>query len=205
MAWNLMLILIMIYVSMWMPFDLAFLDSSSTSDLVSNVIDLFFFFDIIFTFFSAYEIENGREETSHKKIAAEYIKFWFWIDLLATIPTELLDAAIGTAEEVEGTSTNKAKLARLARLPRIYRLLRIIRLLKAFKLLKFNRTFRKILASLQLNASKNRIMLSAFIAVFFVHFVSCIWYLQARLQDFDTTTWVARKGLRNAKLLDSYL
>ena len=91
MVWNFLLLIIMLYVSMFLPLETAFLEETSLTNGITIFIDIFFFFDIVFTFFSSYEIENGREETSHKKIAIEYLKFWFWVDLIATIPSQLMD------------------------------------------------------------------------------------------------------------------
>jgi hypothetical protein len=92
--WNFALVGIMLYVSMFMPFELAFLDPTALSETISLFVDVFFFFDIVINFCSTYEIENGREETSHKKIAINYLSGWFGVDLFATIPTDLLDKSI---------------------------------------------------------------------------------------------------------------
>jgi hypothetical protein len=91
MYWSLVLALIMLYVSMFMPFELAFLDTSPLTESITIFIDVFFLFDIVINFFSSYEIENGREENSHKKIAINYLSGWFTLDLFATVPTDVLD------------------------------------------------------------------------------------------------------------------
>lgn len=85
-------------------------------------------------------------------------------------------------------------MARLAKLPRLYRVVRVIRLLKIFKMLRFNKTFRSIVDRLKLSSSKNRILLSCLLAVFFVHLFACFWYLSAKMNDFDFTTWVYRNS-----------
>lgn len=66
-----------------------------------------------------------------KKIVREYLTSWFFLDLLATFPTQIL---------LEGSESNNGvnKLARLARLPRLYRLFRVLRIFKIFKLFKYN-------------------------------------------------------------------
>lgn len=77
---------------------------------------MFFFLDIVFTFFSAYY--NNRDEliVDRRKIALSYIKGWFFLDVVMVLPISLI---FKTAEY--------NKLMRLARLSRVYRLLRILR------------------------------------------------------------------------------
>ena len=81
-----MLGLCLIYVGIFVPLRVAFFDELSGFLLfLETTIDLLFAIDIILTFFSAYE-KNKTVETRHKQIAAKYLKGWFVIDVLATIP-----------------------------------------------------------------------------------------------------------------------
>lgn len=63
--------------------------------IFNTLIDLIFLMDIVITFFSSYERDDRREETSLSKIAINYLSAWFWIDLLATIPTDLIEMIQG--------------------------------------------------------------------------------------------------------------
>jgi hypothetical protein len=55
------------------------------------MIDLCFITDIILTFFSAIERPDGMLEVRKKRIAIEYLKLWFWIDLVSSVPMQLLE------------------------------------------------------------------------------------------------------------------
>jgi hypothetical protein len=60
--------------------------------------------------------------------------FWFWIDLLASIPINLImKLVIESSSELD---LSGQRLIRMARLPRLYRLMRTIRLFKVIRLFK---------------------------------------------------------------------
>ena len=90
-VWNLVLILLMIYTSLFVPFAISFYEDEMNNPILNCIIDAFFFMDIIFSFLSAYELENGREETDLKRIMLNYLTGWFVIDVIATIPSDLLE------------------------------------------------------------------------------------------------------------------
>ena len=121
----------MLYTATYVPYRVAFVDGDSSFgfQLFENSLDGLFFIDIFVNFLSALEKKDGSYECNLKIIAKTYVKSWFFLDLVATIPTQLFEL------NTTGKSTNVNKLLRLARLPRLYRLLRILRLIKIFKIL----------------------------------------------------------------------
>lgn len=84
--------------------------------MTESLIDMFFFSDIVLTFFTAYYDRRDELVRRHKEIALSYLKSWFFLDLFMIIPVSLI---FKTAEF--------NKIIRLARLSRIYRLLKILR------------------------------------------------------------------------------
>lgn len=100
---------------------------------------------------------------------------------------------------------SKLKLLRLMRLPRLYRLIRIFRLFKMLKMFKSSTYFSKLLDAIKLNAGIVR-MISVTISVFFlVHLVGCIWFLTAKLDNFNPNTWVVRLGYLDQTHSTQYL
>ena len=120
--------LLLTYIGLFVPLRVSFI-TESTPLLIAfeTIVDIFFAVDIVLNFFSAYE-KNKVMEHRHKKIAEKYLKGWFLIDLVATIPFQLIEFAWDNAED--------SKLLRFARLPRITRMVRILRLLKMFRIAK---------------------------------------------------------------------
>ena len=63
---------------------------------------------------------------SDKKIIAKnYLRFWFWIDMISILPFD----AVGSAFDA-------GVLLRFAKIGKLYKLIRLSRLAKLFKLLK---------------------------------------------------------------------
>lgn len=55
------------------------------------VVDASFTTDIILTFFSGLERKDQTIETDKRIIAREYLKMWFWIDVLSTLPVGIFE------------------------------------------------------------------------------------------------------------------
>ena len=88
--WNITVIVLLVYTSTVVPFQVAFIDhDSSFSAFLNYMVDILFGIDIIVNFFSAYET-NHRIEVRIKQIVINYLLTWFALDLLATFPTQLL-------------------------------------------------------------------------------------------------------------------
>jgi hypothetical protein len=66
--WNIVIILLLFYTATWMPYQICFVDQTSTGWLLGleYTIDCLFFLDIVFNFFTAYEKSDGTLETRIK-------------------------------------------------------------------------------------------------------------------------------------------
>lgn len=65
------------------PLRISFLDDSFWEKIFEISIDIYFGFDIIVNFCSAYENELGILIFDRKDIAMNYLKTWFILDLLS--------------------------------------------------------------------------------------------------------------------------
>ena len=85
--WNVTVILLLVYTSTFVPFQVAFVDTDSDFTVFVNyMVDILFGFDIIINFFSAFVNTSHRVEIRLKNIVMEYLTGWFVLDLLATFP-----------------------------------------------------------------------------------------------------------------------
>lgn len=75
-----------------MPFNIAFisLDEASVWFVIDTIIDFAFMFDILVNFLSAYYDDEGNLVKENKTIAKKYLKTWFFVDLLASLPVNLV-------------------------------------------------------------------------------------------------------------------
>ena len=87
---------------------------------------------MILTFFTTYtDNYTNMEVLSHKKIAIQYFKGWFLIDVLSIMPFDAIFSS----------KSNINTVIRVSRTSRLYKMLRILRL---FKILKMARNDKKL-------------------------------------------------------------
>ena len=125
-----------------------------------------------------------------KAIARSYLKFWFWVDVLALIPVGHIAEGAGAAE--------LKSLARVLRLARLQKVLKMVKLIRVLRLVRQRAQFQKaVKRSLSLGGNVSAERLAMFIGVFMVlcHVGACLWYLLARFGDFDKHTWLGRAAL----------
>ena len=125
--WDLFVMVLAVWNSMVIPIDIAFNPASfsNTSLVTVNfIIDFLFFMDIIINFRTTFHnTSTGDEVINPKKIAAAYASsIRFWIDILSTIPFDVIMGFIIK----ESSSTNNYQLLSMLKLFRILRLSRII-------------------------------------------------------------------------------
>lgn len=126
--WNLLILVLILFMGVSVPYRIPFEDQTSDSWVIADTFfDLIFITDIVLNFLTAYEDENGELVTEKKKIFKTYIKSWFIIDLISSIPITLISRFLNDS------GLNNMKLIKLSRLPRLYRLLRLIKLMRLYR------------------------------------------------------------------------
>mmetsp|Transcript_7565 Transcript_7565/g.9901 ORF Transcript_7565/g.9901 Transcript_7565/m.9901 type:complete len:101 (-) Transcript_7565:128-430(-) len=87
-VWNLIIIVILLYFSTYVPFRIAFVEEEEPLGLKiwDYFVDAIFFIDIFVNFFSAVELADGKVETRLNVIACMYLRGYLLIDLVATVP-----------------------------------------------------------------------------------------------------------------------
>ena len=74
---------------LYVPYNAAF-GGENGVDVFSFILDIPFYFDIIFGFFTGYRTSDGHLERRAVPIVLDYVKTWLFIDLLTIIPYEIL-------------------------------------------------------------------------------------------------------------------
>ena len=139
---------------------------------LETTVDACFIIDIMLTFFTAYE-KNGKMEVRHKQLALTYFKRWFWIDLLSSIPFQVFE------ETFDPHTPNQ-----FIEFTRMTRIIRILRLIKLFRFAKKNQGLGFIKEWLNLSSSSSNILVMCTLVLFLTHLVACLFFLQAKWQDF---------------------
>ena len=90
------------------------------------------------TFNTAVPISQVKIIETRKEIAKLYLKKWFWIDLLVTVPIDLL---------IKLYNPEVTDFASLTKFIRVVKIVRLIRLIKLAKVAKDRKKMAAILAS----------------------------------------------------------
>lgn len=135
-VWDLVMAALLSVLAFYIPFRVCFYwnDVQDEEPLsifwLENSIDMLFALDIIFNFFTAYQDKNGFLVTDPKKIALKYVKGFFFIDLIATIPFGIILTHSSFSPQLF------SKLGKLGRIPKLIRFAKAARLLKLLRVYK---------------------------------------------------------------------
>jgi hypothetical protein len=84
---DMVVVMLLMYTAILVPIFTCFYDEVTDIHFAFDlIVDFLFMIDIILSFFSAYEVKPGIYEYRKSKIACNYIKGFFFIDLLTTLP-----------------------------------------------------------------------------------------------------------------------
>jgi len=199
--WNIIVILLLLFTAYVMPYQIAFLEGLDTADwFVTNIIvDCLFISDILINLNTAIVV-NGVLVISRKEIFLDYLKGWLILDIISSIPMDLLEILIFG----QNTAFNMRTL-RLARLPRLYRLIRITRFLKLSKIFRRSAAFSDIEEYFEINTGFGRLLVFILSVLTCVHIVGCFWYYFAKIEELNPSTWVFRKDFQDKDIGSTYL
>ena len=98
-VWDLVTIAALVFTLLISPYEIGFLDDYS--GIAKNVlfwtnqcITAVFGTDIILNFFRPYRDALGQKVKSHKKIARTYVRSWLLLDILSTVPFDLITRSV---------------------------------------------------------------------------------------------------------------
>ncbi|KAG6492982.1 hypothetical protein ZIOFF_047954 [Zingiber officinale] len=91
-TWESILFMLVLYTAWVSPFEFGFLqENNGPFRLADNIVNAFFFIDIVLTFFVAYLDEATYLLVDDPKpIAKRYLTSWFILDIVSTIPSEFM-------------------------------------------------------------------------------------------------------------------
>ena len=181
-SWDNFLATLIIYVVMILPFKFSFIDDMyPVWDDFDNFVDICFTLDIVFNFFTAYVDQEDNVIISRRKIICNYLKMWFWIDLISVFPLDLI---------LESGKYNI--LVRITRLNKLYKLFKITKLFRSMRMLQNQNNFwSKMYEFLKLNKGFDRLILNLSAIFIFCHVFACVWHLFAVMEE-EPISWIWR-------------
>lgn len=94
--WDLLILMytllrLMIYTVTITPYRVAFVEEDTTLWFIIDLsVDGLFFCDVFVNCFSAFYTSNDLLIVSNKQIIKKYMKLWFWFDIFACLPFQLI-------------------------------------------------------------------------------------------------------------------
>jgi len=167
MKWDLLLATLIIYSVISVPFSIGFDADPQGFILVLNIfVDVMFFFDMCVSFCTAYFDVDGQVVWDHKKIVVYYLKTWFAIDFLSTVPIENIASAI-----MGGGDSQTLRFIKLIRI------LRLVRLVKLMKVLNIGQLLDELEDHIPINRNLISICQMLMQIVFLAHLLGCFWHM----------------------------
>lgn len=139
-SWDVLMACLLCVLAFWIPYRVCFYwndedegDETSPVFVFEMLVDAVFAIDIFLNFFTAYvDSTTTLVVTSPRLIAIKYIRSYFFVDLIATVPLGyiLTQSSLVIASKI-------GKFGRLPKLVKFVRGLRLLKLLRVYKLQKF--------------------------------------------------------------------
>ena len=192
--WDIWVALLIAYSVIMVPLRVSFLLRSCifAADWAWELfVDCCFFADILLTFRTALILDDPEKQermvvTDARRIAYHYIKGWFVIDVVSTIPIdtiiELTQYASTSAAEVQSlrscsslTESPSREDSNL-RSTMMLRVLRLVRLLKLFRTLKLALLFRRLDDAVNINPAVFKMARLLAYILLLAHLSACSWF-----------------------------
>jgi len=182
----LFLLLINLYV---LPLDIAFFETYTLMPF-HIISDSICFLDIVINFRTGFHLYADKYEIKGKAIAIQYLKTWFVIDFLSSLPLNYIVAA-ATSDKVIGAST----VTSATRALKVLKICKILNLLKLLRLLRLSRMIEDYGNAYQVTVTILRYIKLVFTMFLLCHWNGCLHYFVALLQDFPERCWVKSTNL----------
>jgi hypothetical protein len=192
--WDLFITALVVYSVLIIPFRIGFNSTpSAKAAIFDDCVTALFFVDILITFNTSYtDTSTELVIVDRKLIAVKYLRGWFTVDLLSTVPFDLI-----LNQFMENGNENLASI-------RLIRMLRLFRLFKLSRLLKMD----EILGEVGLSPSAVSLLVLMLQIFFIAHLYACFWHFIAipqALPGHAHFTWLTEFGYADKSEFDKYI
>jgi len=165
-------------VDLWMtPVELVFMDEGIVPvqfAIVNYVITAFFVVDIALNFSTGF-IDRDKLVLQRAPSIRKYLSFWFWVDVMATVPFDLLIRSI--LSSFDGEVLNMTRLARLTKVTKVLKTLRFLKMARAIRIVQQMGRANNFMDMFEPLKYVARIMQLVTGLCFLAHLHGCIWAL----------------------------
>jgi len=177
------------FVPMQVAFDDPIFDSTPFT-VANSFIDFIFLCDIMICFRTVYLDDKGNEQSNSKLMALNYIKTSFIIDILATVP---FDVILSTIEQYR---IYKQDIKKTGGVPWVD----LLGIFKLGRLLRLNDIISFMKASDDVKSSLKLVKLIMFLIVY-IHLFACNWWFMIK----SDKVWIPPIDMPRGKLYKIYV
>ncbi|XP_067871296.1 potassium/sodium hyperpolarization-activated cyclic nucleotide-gated channel 3 [Heterodontus francisci] len=192
--WDLTMLLLMVGNLIIIPVGITFFkDENTTPWIVFNVVsDTFFLVDLVLNFRTGIVVEDNTEIIlDPQKIKMKYLKSWFVVDFISSIPVDYIFLIVETRIDSEVYKT-----ARALRIVRFTKILSLLRLLRLSRLIRYIHQWEEIFhMTYDLASAVVRIVNLIGMMLLLCHWDGCLQFLVPMLQDFPEDCWVSLNNM----------
>lgn len=186
-VWDLFGMIFLLRDIFFIPLQLFNIPDTYVIEWLDNASLIFWSIDIILSFFTGY-YEKGRLELHHKRIACNYIKTWFFLDVVVVG----IDWWFQTQQNA-GSAEGIARVTKSIRSARFLRMFRLIRLSKMSKV--------SVLLREQISSEAGLIYFGILLVILrmFVlqHIIACGWYgIGDFAEETEGKSWILTHSFR---------
>uniref|UniRef100_A0A8K9Y7L4 Cyclic nucleotide-binding domain-containing protein n=1 Tax=Oncorhynchus mykiss TaxID=8022 RepID=A0A8K9Y7L4_ONCMY len=194
--WDFTMLLFMVGNLIVIPVGITFFnDGTTTPWIIFNVIsDTFFLMDLVLNFRTGIIIEDNSDIIlDPKTIKKTYLKTWFIVDFVSSIPVDYIFLIVE-----KGIDSEMYKTARALRIVRFTKILSLLRLLRLSRLIRYIHQWEEIFhMTYDLASAVMRIFNLIGMMLLLCHWDGCLQFLVPMLQDFPQDCWVSLNKMVN--------
>ncbi|XP_063817913.1 potassium/sodium hyperpolarization-activated cyclic nucleotide-gated channel 1 [Pseudophryne corroboree] len=194
--WDLVMLIMMVGNLIIIPVGITFFTEQTTTPwIIFNVAsDTVFLFDLFMNFRTGIVIEDNSEIILDPKvIKMSYLKSWFVVDFISSIPVDYIFLIVE-----KGMDSEVYKTARALRIVRFTKILSLLRLLRLSRLIRYIHQWEEIFhMTYDLASAVVRIFNLIGMMLLLCHWDGCLQFLVPLLQEFPSDCWVSLNNMVN--------
>ncbi|XP_017332890.1 potassium/sodium hyperpolarization-activated cyclic nucleotide-gated channel 2 [Ictalurus punctatus] len=201
--WDFTMLMFMVGNLIIIPVGITFFkDETTTPWIIFNVVsDTFFLMDLVLNFRTGIVFEDNTEIIlDPKKIKQKYLRTWFVVDFISSIPVDYIFLIVE-----KGIDSEVYKTARALRIVRFTKILSLLRLLRLSRLIRYIHQWEEIFhMTYDLASAVMRIINLIAMMLLLCHWDGCLQFLVPMLQDFPSDCWVSLNKMVNDSWSELY-
>ncbi|XP_053286873.1 potassium/sodium hyperpolarization-activated cyclic nucleotide-gated channel 2 [Pleuronectes platessa] len=201
--WDFTMLMFMVGNLIIIPVGITFFKDETTAPwIIFNVVsDTFFLMDLVLNFRTGIVFEDNTEIIlDPKKIKKKYLKSWFMVDFVSSIPVDYIFLIVE-----KGIDSEVYKTARALRIVRFTKILSLLRLLRLSRLIRYIHQWEEIFhMTYDLASAVMRIFNLIGMMLLLCHWDGCLQFLVPMLQDFPSDCWVSLNKMVNDSWSELY-